>query len=236
MNHQTTPPSYPRNVALLQRVDLEGTLLVESLRTAGAQVEIFNCGDDLLSSDRAYDFQAYVVDIDQPGVSGLHVVRIVRRRVRSATILVVGSGGLPTVDAAITSGADMYFLRPVVAMQLDIAVRALSSRTMRVLTQAPTWQLDAKARALITPHGSSVSIGKQQLKIMCAFVSRGSQAVPYRELCGHSGRSPGVEDANWLHATMYRLRRRIERASSEVLPIQSQSGVGYVFRAQLEAV
>uniref|UniRef100_UPI0013D0C4E1 response regulator transcription factor n=3 Tax=Pseudomonadota TaxID=1224 RepID=UPI0013D0C4E1 len=45
----------------------------------------------------------------------------------------------------------------------------------------------------------------------------------------------GSED-DGLSATIYRLRRRIERATPALVPLQSKSRVGYVFRAPLTLV
>jgi DNA-binding response OmpR family regulator len=50
------------------------------------------------------------------------------------------------------------------------------------------------------------------------------------------GRSETDEPDNLLHATIYRLRRRIERATPTLVPLQSQSRVGYVFKATLSRV
>lgn len=41
------------------------------------------------------------------------------------------------------------------------------------------------------------------------------------------------EPDNALSATIYRLRRRIERATDCVVPLQSLSRVGYVFKGPL---
>ena len=40
-------------------------------------------------------------------------------------------------------------------------------------------------------------------------------------------------DPNLLSASIYRLRRRIERATPALVPLQARSRAGYVFRAPL---
>jgi hypothetical protein len=57
--------------------------------------------------------------------------------------------------------------------------------------------------------------------------------VTRETLCERLGLPP---DGDNLNATIYRLRRRIERATPAVVPLQSKSRVGYVFRAPLMAV
>ena len=44
------------------------------------------------------------------------------------------------------------------------------------------------------------------------------------------------ETDDGLSATIYRLRRRIERATPTLVPLQSKSRVGYVFRAPLQLI
>ena len=48
--------------------------------------------------------------------------------------------------------------------------------------------------------------------------------------------APGQEADNLLHAAIYRLRRRVERATPASVPLQSEPRVGYVFKGTLTAV
>ena len=52
-----------------------------------------------------------------------------------------------------------------------------------------------------------------------------------RQRLGHTGEHEADDS---LNATIYRLRRRIERATPMLVPLQSKSRVGYVFRAPLQ--
>ena len=49
------------------------------------------------------------------------------------------------------------------------------------------------------------------------------------------GNTSAADSDNSLHATIYRLRRRIERVTPLAVPLQSQQKVGYQFRAPLIA-
>ena len=48
--------------------------------------------------------------------------------------------------------------------------------------------------------------------------------------------APEGASADGLNAVIFRLRRRIERATPTLVPLQSKSRVGYVFRAPLRVV
>ena len=47
------------------------------------------------------------------------------------------------------------------------------------------------------------------------------------------GKTADFEASGGLNGTIFRLRRRIERATPGAVPLQTKSGVGYVFRAPL---
>ena len=51
-----------------------------------------------------------------------------------------------------------------------------------------------------------------------------------------SASAAAAEADNLLHAAIYRLRRRIERATRATVPLQSEPKVGYSFRGRLVAV
>jgi two-component system, OmpR family, response regulator len=111
-----------------------------------------------------------------------------------------------------------------------------TERNSRAATASTTWRLDATARTPTAPGGVCVPLGDNDLVVMRCFVGDGGQAVSHAHLCQQLGREATDETANWLHATIYRLRRRVEAAGAEPLPLSSQSRVGYVFRLPLAAV
>ena len=67
--------------------------------------------------------------------------------------------------------------------------------------------------------------------LVCLLEAQGGM-VPRDVLATRLGLDAG-DAPNLLHATIYRLRRRIERATPGLVPLQSKSRVGYVFRAPL---
>jgi DNA-binding response OmpR family regulator len=81
-----------------------------------------------------------------------------------------------------------------------------------------------------------VDLSDGDLVVMQCFAEAAGQTVTRELLCRRLGRPVTDEPDNTLSATLYRLRRRIERATPVVVPMQSQSRVGYIFRAPLRAV
>ena len=97
------------------------------------------------------------------------------------------------------------------------------------------WLLDRQAGRLIAPDGVRIDLSDLDLAVMERFVQAEGQAVTRESLCHHLGRPVTEEPDNTLSAIIYRLRRRIERATASPVPLQALSRVGYVFRGPLRS-
>jgi DNA-binding response OmpR family regulator len=97
------------------------------------------------------------------------------------------------------------------------------------------WTLDRRARQLVAPDGIRVDLSPIDVAVMECFVDAKGEAVTREVLRLCLGQAPQGDPADGINATIYRLRRRIERATSSLVPLQSKSRVGYVFRAPLKA-
>lgn len=126
----------------------------------------------------------------------------------------------------------MFLAKPSSASNIGAAVRAVYRRCSALPVAAP-WRLDSRKRLLTTPLGVAVELGENDVAVLEVLLAAPGQAVPRDEICRRLGRDPSAATDNWLHATIYRLRRRVAQASGELLPLQSQARVGYVFRGSL---
>lgn len=229
------PSMLPSTLAL---VDSDATFcerVVRCLRERGVRVTTFDDSDALLTAQAPYDFRFYVIDLELPGIDGVDLIRILRRR-SEAGILVISARQQPEAfDAAMQVGADMYLAKPVREEQALLAITAVQRRAATTAQPAPTWKLDRTAGALLTPDGVRVELSASDVVVMECFVDAGGQTVGREELRQRLGMSATNDSDNLLHATIYRLRRRIERATPELVPLQSRSRQGYVFRAPIRS-
>jgi len=224
----------PHTLALVDDDAEFSEFLGQHLREQGVQVRVFHDSSDLLADPGAYDHEFYVLDLMLPGVDGVELIRILRRRTQAGVLVVSGRVAPDVFDQVITAGADMHLTKPVRFEQVVLAVKAVQRRAVAAREQASSWRLDAKASELIAPDGVHIGLSETDLAVMQCFAQAQGAAVSreaLRAALGHTG-TEGDPD-NVLHATIYRLRRRIEKATPVVVPLQSQARVGYVFRARL---
>lgn len=210
--------------------------LAQHLRGLGVQVRAFADSDELLADAEPYRDQFFLVDLMLPGVDGVDLIRVLRRRSQAGILVVSGRLAPDVFESVINAGADMYLAKPASFEQIVLAIRAVHRRVAASGQRDQAWLLDVRARQLQTPDGQRIDLSDTDLTVMLCFVEAQGRTVSRETLCQQLGR-PLVEGAdNGLHATIYRLRRRIERATPAIVPLQSQSRVGYLFKAELRAV
>jgi two-component system, OmpR family, response regulator len=89
---------------------------------------------------------------------------------------------------------------------------------------------------LVAPDGARVDLSDADRALIECFIEAHGEVVRRETLLRRLGRPDDVEASGGLNATVFRLRRRIERATPVTVPLQTKSGVGYVFRAPLKAI
>lgn len=228
------PTVLPKTLALVDDDQDFTEFLAQHLRSQQCTVRIFHDSNDLLADREAFGFDFYVLDLTLPGVDGLELLRILRRRTQVGILVVSGRLTPDVFDQAITAGADMYLAKPVRLEQVTLAVLAVQRRAASAQELTTVWRLDSGASELIAPDGCRVALSDKDLALLGCFLEADGAPVSREALRLRLGRGE-TEDLtdNLLHASIYRLRRRIERATPLVVPLQSQARQGYVFRARL---
>lgn len=223
----------PKTLAVVDDDPEFSEFLTQYLRDEGVDVQVFGDSNELLTNHSPYAFEFYVLDLSLPGVDGIELIRILRRRTSAGVLVVSGRLAPDVFDSVVNAGADMYLAKPVRFEQVAIAVKAVHRRAATVKEQAQGWKLDRRGSELITPDGAHVALSGTDLAVMNCFLEAQGGIVSRDTLIERLGRAGSEGPDNLLHATIYRLRRRIERATPTIVPLQSQSRVGYVFKAEL---
>ncbi len=227
----TTVLPMPRSLALVDDDAEYSEYLSLHLQALGLEVRRFADSNDLLTCDQPFDFGFYIVDLMLPGVDGVDLIGLLRRRTQVGVLVVSGRAAPDVFARVVDAGADMYLAKPVSFEQVVVAVRGVHRR---VSTPPPrAWVLDPQASRLVAPDGAQVSLSETDLAVMQAFLEARGETVTRDALCRRLGHPDTPEAENLLSATVYRLRRRVERATPSAVPLLTQARVGYVFRAEL---
>jgi two-component system, OmpR family, response regulator len=226
----------PKTLALIDD-DIEYTeFLSQHLREQGVEVSVFPDSNDLLTDGGAYSFGFYVVDLMLPGVNGLELIKLIRRRSEVGLLVVSGQLAPDVFNQIVSAGADMYLAKPVLFEQVISSIKAVQRRVQPAQSADVPWSLDLRARQLVAPDGATVDLSDIDMAVMRCLQSAKGVAVTREALCHALGRTPDGTATDGLNAIIFRLRRRIERATSLTAPLQSKPRVGYLFRAPLKVI
>ena len=206
--------------------------LAQFLRRRGVAAQWFGDSDDLLCSEQPFGFDFYVVDLVLPGIDGLSLLRLLRKATQAGVLVVSGKLDHAVFEKVIGGGADMFLAKPVTFDQVLLGIEGVYRRSAASTATQAAWRLDAKGRVLLAPDGTRVELSASDLGVLTCLLRAGGEAVSRDRLAEELGLSPD-SDPNVLSASIYRLRRRIERATPQLAPLQAKSRVGYVFRAPL---
>lgn len=192
----------------------------------------FEDSDDFLLSAEPHQWGAYVVEAEQRGVSGLDLLRLLRRRSQAPLLLLSAS---PQADfvAGLKAGADMVLALDAPRTHLAVALTAVERRSLapRALDQA--WTLDLQRGLLLAPDGTPIPLTESDRVILQACADAPDRRVSREVLLQRLWGATDTDMTNALHATVYRLRKRIESGGRQLSPLQAVARMGYEFRAPL---
>jgi DNA-binding response OmpR family regulator len=169
-----------------------------------------------------------------PGVDGTDLIGILRKRTQAGIVVVSGRVAPDVFARVIEGGADMHLAKPVSFDKVVVAIRGVYRRVTTPVNLA--WLLDVQGSSLVAPDGVAIALSDTDLALMACFLKAQGGSVTRETLFRLLGHPDTPESENLLSATVYRLRRRVERATPLPVPLHTQARIGYVFKGELRAV
>jgi two-component system, OmpR family, response regulator len=226
---------YPQSLALVDK-DLAYSLpLVHHLRGLGIGVATYLDGHTMMADADAFKNEFFVGDFLGSGLGGVELIQALRHRSNAGILVVTGHVDPNDFGHALDAGADMHLAKPQPPDHIAAAIRAIHRRSGNKPVTSSPWRLHRLRGELLAPDGACISLSDIDCSLLDCFVDADGQPVPRQTLANRLGRH-GQQGAEGLNAVIYRLRRRIERATPLPVPLQSKSRVGYFFKSPLHIV
>ncbi len=101
-----------------------------TLLAKGFTVEIARNGEDAIEFGEVYDFDLILLDLDLPDMTGLEVLKTLRRdKVNTPIMIITGSEGVETKVKALAGGADDFVVKPFHKDELIARMQAVIRRS-----------------------------------------------------------------------------------------------------------
>jgi two-component system, OmpR family, response regulator len=173
---------------------------------------------------------------------GLDVLKEIRSH-SDVPIIIITGHSREEVDrvAGLELGADDYLVKPFSLRELLARVRAILRRHERGRAKQARdperggywfngWSLERRTRRLVNPDGAPVSLTKSEYALLLAFLKAPQRPLTREMLLQATRVREDIFDRS-IDAQVSRLRRKLEIDPNAPRVIQTERGVGYIFRA-----
>ena len=178
-----------------------------------------------------YPIDLAIIDLGLPEISGLDIIREVRRQGKSYPILILTARDRweDKVDG-LDAGADDYVVKPFHVEEVTARVNALLRRSggwaSSVMTAGPV-SLDM-SRQEVKVDGQAIELTSFEYKIIEYLMIRAGKVISKTELTERLYDQDFERDSNVIEVFIGRLRKKLDPDNS-IKPIETLRGRGYRF-------
>jgi len=203
--------------------------LQRGLRAEGFAVDLAHDGEDGLHRAREEAYDAIVLDVMLPKLSGYRVARALRAEKNWVPVLMLSAkdGEYDEADG-LDVGADDYLTKPFSYVVLVARLRALLRRSAQprpAVLSAGDLSLDP-AGHVVSRGGAEIALTPREFALLELFMRRPDEVLPKAEILAHVWDAHYDGDPNVVEVYVGYLRRKID-APFHRRALQTVRGAGY---------
>jgi len=210
--------------------------LARLFESEGYRVEIAKDGVSGLTSFRASNPAAVVLDLKLPGVSGRDICREIKHTQPGLPVVILSAvANVADKVLLLELGADDYVTKPFSPRELlarvQAAMRRATSRTESATTSFGEILVDF-GKMQLTRNGQNIPLTAQEFKVLKFFVSNPERVISREELLnkvwGYNNYYPSTRTVD---NQLVKLRQKLEKDPANPVHFQTVHGAGYKFVA-----
>jgi two-component system response regulator PhoP len=188
-------------------------------------------GKEALYFASEYPFDAAIVDLGLPGLSGLDIIRRLRAQGSRLPILVLTARGRwQDKVEGLEAGADDYLTKPFQTEELLARLKALLRRAAAAAQdtlRCGPLEIDFGSQT-VRVHGAELELTSYEYRLLEHLVRKRSRVLSKDELAAHLYPHDEERDSNVIEVLIGRLRRKLDPDGS-LQPLETLRGRGYRF-------
>jgi len=203
-----------------------------ALRAEGHEVELVEDGERALEAVSATSFDALVLDVMLPGISGIEVCRRVRAESAVPIVIVTARDAVADRVVGLEAGADDYLTKPFAITELLARIRAVLRRRELDAGEAQPVRdvgglhLDLE-RYEARADGKPIQLTPSELKLLVFLAREPGRVFSRREIMQHLWESEYIGNERAVDLHISNIRRKIERDPENPERLLTVRGAGY---------
>ncbi|MGH8750912.1 MAG: response regulator [Burkholderiales bacterium] len=205
--------------------------IVSRLQAEGYVADVSGDGKDGHYRATEYPYDALIVDLGLPGLSGIEIIRKLRAQGKLLPILILTARGRwQDKVEGLEAGADDYVVKPFQMEELLARLKALlrrASGTARNILHLGALELDLNAQS-VRFDGKTVELTTFEYRLLEHLVKERGKVVSKDALADYLYPHDEDRDSNVIEVLIGRLRRKLD-PGGKLNPIETLRGRGYRF-------
>jgi two-component system OmpR family response regulator len=207
-------------------------LVRRGLVEEGLAVDVANTGEDALVRATATQYDAIVLDVMLPGISGFETCRRLRAHgTWSPVLMLTARDSVEDRIAGLDGGADDYLTKPFSLGELHARLRALFRRQPSerpAVLEVGDIRLDPACRT-VSRNGSTIDLSAKEFALLETFMRSPGRVLSRFHLLEHAWDYSYEQRSNVVDVYIRYLREKLDRPFG-VESIETVRGSGYRMR------
>jgi two-component system response regulator PhoP len=205
--------------------------LRNELESQSYTVDATGDGKEALYLATEYPYDAAIVDLGLPGISGLEVIdRLRRKGSRLPVLILTARASWQDKVAGLETGADDYLTKPFQTEELRARLKALLRRAAGAAgnnLRCGALEIDLGAQK-VSVGGREIELTSFEYRLLEHLVRERRRVVAKDELAAHLYPHDEERDSNVIEVLIGRLRRKLD-PDNTLQPLETLRGRGYRF-------
>ena len=203
-----------------------------SLAKEGLAADVAERGEEALGMAAAVDYDAIVLDVMLPGISGFETCRSMRERgVWAPVLMLTAREAVEDRVIGLDSGADDYLVKPFALAELHARLRSLARRgrpERPAVLEVGELRLDP-ARREVHRGDAEIELSTKEFAVLETLMRRPGEVLSRLELIEHAWDIAYETRSNVIDVYVRRLRDKVDRPFGRE-SIETVRGAGYRLR------
>ena len=208
------------------------SVIRRSLAKEGLAADVTARGGESLEMATAVDYDAIILDVMLPDMSGFDTCRAMRERgVWAPVLMLTARDAVADRVAGLDSGADDYLVKPFALAELHARLRSLARRgrpERPAVLELGDLRLDP-ARREVSRGDVDIQLSAKEFALLETLMRRPGEVLSRLELIEHAWDLAYEAKSNVVEVYVRRLREKVDRPFGRA-SIETVRGVGYRLR------